>query len=165
MDEHSLVRPIGRQVEGAAVESRSVVAHDTVLFVAVHSTWRFVLERVARVVVGRLAVAGHLPVHGHLDDVPALVVIILCLELACSGALVGARYIAESPLAVQVERHGVGGSYPRTFVILVSKQSGFGRVGDECGMTSFTVHANYMLVLNPLDVEIRGSMSCKAKCR
>ena len=106
-----------------------------------------------------------IPSRAWTDERPAFVVVILCLELACSRALVGTGHIAKPPLTVQVDRHGVGGSYPRTFVILVGQQSGFGRVWDECGMTSFTVHANYMLVLNPLDVEIRGSMSCKAKCR
>ena len=88
VDEHSLVSPIGRQVESAAVESRSVVAHDAMFLVAVHSTWWLVLEGVASVVVGGFAVARHLPTYGHGDERPALVVVILGLELACSGALV-----------------------------------------------------------------------------
>ena len=149
VDEYAFVLPLLGQHEGAAVEAGGIVAFHSMLLPAVHGTGRIVMEGIAVVVVDGLAIAGHLPVERHLDGVPVAVVVVLGLELAFPGSLVGTGDVAELPGSVQAPIHGPFRGQPGLGVMAVREQILHRCVGDEGCVSGFPSYAEHVLVRNP----------------
>ena len=148
MQEHTLAGfPPLRQVEVTAIRTYRILVE---VILEGCDEWRFVLERIAHIIIYRHIVSSHLPVERYLEFLPGRNVCVVCPEIILLWlALLPVGSIVKFPLAVEQQIVGVLRSEPWEFEVIVLLHGGSRRIRHESSVRLFLAILKLSLVFYP----------------
>ena len=148
MQEHALsCFPTLRQVEVAAIRTYRILVE---VILEGCDERRFVLERIAHIIIYRHIVSSHLPVQRHLEFLPGRNVCVVSPEIILFWlALLPVGCVVEFPLSVEQEIVGVLRSEPWKFEVIVLLHGGSRRIRHESSVRLFLAILKLSFVFYP----------------
>ena len=148
MQEHTLACfPTLRQVEVTAIRTYRILVE---VILEGCDERRFVLERIAHIIIYRHIVSSHLPVERYLELLPGRNVCVVSPEIILFWlALLPVGCVVEFPLSVEQEIVGVLRSKPWEFEVVVLLHGGSRRIRHESSVRLFLAILKLSLVFYP----------------
>ena len=148
MQEHTLAGfPTLRQVEVTAIRTYRILVE---IILEGCDERRFVLERIAHIIIYRHIVSSHLPVERYLELLPGRNVCVVSPEIILVWlALLPVGCVVKFPLSVEQEIVGVLRSEPWEFEVIVLLHGGSRRIRHESSVRLFLAILKLSLVFYP----------------
>ena len=148
MQEHTLACfPTLSQVEVTAIRTYRILVE---VILEGCDEWRFVLERIAHIIIYRHIISSHLPVERYLELLPGRNVCVVSPEVILLRlALLPVGSIVELPFAVEQQIVGTLRSEPWEFEVVVLLHGSSRRIRHESSMGFFLAILKLGLVFYP----------------